>query len=401
MIYKNIEDYDPSIYACYAVTNIKEDFKIYTVHPSGLREYEHYDVYEIENKTLIAFTKIKFFATDFVYRVISENHTEEIQSENYEFVEDVLNDSYDKNKNGFFIMQSVSNYQEALGGVPSPVDDTRRCDLEDYAAVGFLDTNKEGAPDVVDRNSSFVGENVKGWTVFLSSMSNIYIVKVEYFNELNDRSYKEWPIRVNFCRTFSHAIKMAYEWNILSQDPWNSNENIAVRCSKAFSDWSIPQEALEELVESQPDTVLSLYLSGDEDPRKSIEENSIVPEKFKKWYMSKLRYRTIYSLLNNYPEPLNIPQSIIDKEIEFFETIVSDFLLKNALDPDTTSCIDILKIIYEFDSYEQSKNKNNSVDDIIIKYFALQEEEEKELVKQYLLSTKKALDVSKENEKNN
>ena len=55
MIYKNTEDYDPSLYACYAITNIKEDFKIYTVHPSGLREYEHYDVYEIENKTLIAF----------------------------------------------------------------------------------------------------------------------------------------------------------------------------------------------------------------------------------------------------------------------------------------------------------------------------------------------------------
>jgi hypothetical protein len=193
---------------------------------------------------------------------------------------------------------------------------------------------------------------------------------------------------------------MAYEWNILSQDPWNSNENIAVRCSKAFSDWSIPQEALEELVESQPDTVLSLYLSGDEDPRKSIEENSIVPEKFKKWYMSKLRYRTIYSLLNNYPEPLNIPQSIIDKEVEYFETVVSDFLLENVLDPDTTSCTDILKIIYKSPAYEQLKYKNNSVDDIIIKFFSLQEEEEKELVKQYLLSTKKTLDISKENKEN-
>ena len=41
MIYKNIEDYNPAFYACYATTSIKEDFKIYTVHPSGLKEYEN------------------------------------------------------------------------------------------------------------------------------------------------------------------------------------------------------------------------------------------------------------------------------------------------------------------------------------------------------------------------
>jgi hypothetical protein len=191
---------------------------------------------------------------------------------------------------------------------------------------------------------------------------------------------------------------MAYEWNNLAEEPWNSNQTIALSCNSAFKEWNMPQEVLDEISSISPSTSIEMYLSGDENPRRSIIENKTIPPNFKKWYMSQLRYRTIYSLVNNYPESLNIPQSIIDKEVEYFETIVSNFLLKNALDPDTTSCTDILKIIYEFDSYEPYKNKNNSVDDIIIKYFALQEEEEKELVKQYLFSTRKSLDVSKENE---
>lgn len=387
MQFKLTQEYDPLNYACYAVTSVKEDFTLNTVHPTGLQEYLHYHIYDIGSKTLIAFTKINIYRTDFVYRVVSENYTEDIQFENYEFIEDVLSNSYDKNKNGFFIMQSVSNYLEAQGGVPSPVDDARRCDLEDYAAVGFLDMNKEGAPDICDK-SQLGGEGVQGWTVFLSSMSNIYIVKVEYFSELNDRNYKDWPIRVNYCRTFSHAVKMAYEWNLLNQDPWNSEDNIAVRCNKAFMDWSIPQDALDELAESQPDTVLSLYLSGDQDPRRSIEENSIVTEKFKKWFMSKLRYRTLGSLVSNYPENLDIPSSMLDKEKQFFETQIYKYCIENKLNILSTTSVDILDKAYSSGpSYSES---NNSITDIINKNIDLQD---RESIKEYHKIKKKPSEI--------
>jgi hypothetical protein len=390
MQYKAIEEYNPSNYACYAVTSIKEQFTLNTVHPTGLQQYVNYDIYDIGSKTLIAFTKINIHKTDFVYRVVSQNYTEDIQFENYEFIEDVLSGSYDKNKNGFMIMQSVSDYQEAQGGIPSPVDDTRRCDLEDYAAVGFLDMNKEGASGMCDQ-TQLGGEHVQGWTVFLSSMSNIYIVKVEYFNELNDRNYKDWPIRVYYCRTFSHAVKMAYEWNLLNQDPWNSESNIAVRCNQAFTDWAIPQDALDELAESQPDTVLSLYLSGDEDPRKSIEENSIVPEKFKKWFMSKLRYRTLSSLFENYPEDLDIPSSMIEKEKTFFETEIYRFCIENGLDILSTTSVDILTKAYSDKSYFE---KNNKITDIIKKNSYLQD---KDAIKEYEKTKKKASEIRNQN----
>lgn len=386
MQFKPAEEYDPLNYACYAVTSVKEDFTLNTVHPTGLQEYLHYDMYDIGSKTLIAFTKINVYKTDFVYRVVSQNYTEDIQFENYEFIEDVLSDSYDKNKNGFFIMQSVSNYLEAQGGIPSPVDDARRCDLEDYAAVGFLDTNKEGALDICDR-SQLGGEGVKGWTVFLSSMSNIYIVKVEYSSELNDRNYKDWPIRVNYCRTFAHAVKMAYEWNLLNQDPWNSDDNIAVRCNKAFTDWSIPQDALDELAESQPDTVLSLYLSGDENPRRSIEENSIVTEKFKKWFMTKLRYRTLGSLASNYPENLDIPNSMLQKEKQFFETEIYKFCIENKLNILSTTSVDVLDKAYSEPSYSEG---NNSITDIINKNIYLQD---RESIKEYHKIKKKPSEI--------
>jgi hypothetical protein len=140
--------------------------------------------------------------------------------------------------------------------------------------------------------------------------------------------------------------------------------------------------------------VLEYYFNGDENPRQSINEPSEISPKFKQWFMSKIRYKTLYSLNNNYPLEIEIPSSMLNKENEFFQTIVSDFLLENALDPDTTSCVDILKIIYESPGYEQLKHKNNSVDNVIIKYFSFLEKEERELVKEYIFSTTKPMGFS-------
>ena len=394
MIYKNVEDYDPSLYACYAITSIKEDFTINTVHPGGLQEYLHYDLYDLGDKTLIAFTKIRFFGTDFVFRVVSENFTENISSENYEFLSDILDESYDQSNYVFSIMHSCASYKEVIGDRDTYVEDSRRCDIDDFAAVNFQDIIPGEESDLLDINY-FNNHNILGWALCLASMGNIYIVKLE-LGEIQDRAYKDWSASTIMGQTFMHTIKMAYEWNALAEEPWSSSQTIALKCNSAFKEFNMPQEVLDEISLLSPSTSIEMYLSGDEDPRRSIVENKTIPPNFKKWYMLQLRYRTIYSLVNNYPELLSIPQSMIDKEVEFFETTVSDFLLKNALDPDTTSCTDILKNIYEFNSYEQHKNKNNSVDDIIIKYFALQEEEEE--VKQYLSSTRKPLDISKENE---
>lgn len=380
MVYKNIEDYDASLYACYAITSIKEDFKIYTVHPSGLREYEHYDLYEIESKTLIAFTKIRFLGTDFVYRIVSENFTEDISSENYEFLSDILDESYDQSNYVFSIMHSCASYREVIGDRNTYVEDSRRCDVDDFAAVNFQDVIPGEESDFLDENY-FNNENIIGFALCLASMGNIYIVKLQ-LGEIQDRAYKDWSASTIMGQTFMHAIKMAYEWNILAEEPWNSNQTIALSCNSAFKEFNMPQEVLDEISSLSPSTSIEMYLSGDEDPRRSIIENKTIPPNFKKWYMSQLRYRTINSLVENYPEPLNIPQSMIDQEIQFFQNEVLNYMIENSLDPVEINSVQLLDHIFSSPAYDDKKNKNNSVDDIVLKYF-IKKEEDQQLVKAY------------------
>jgi hypothetical protein len=175
---------------------------------------------------------------------------------------------------------------------------------------------------------------------------------------------------------------MAYEWNNLAEEPWNSNQTIALSCNSAFKEWNMPQEVLDEISSISPSTSIEMYLSGDENPRRSIIENKTIPPNFKKWYMSQLRYRTVNSLVENYPEPLNIPQSMIDKEIQFFQNELLNYMIENNLDPVEVNSIQLLDYIFSSSAYDDKKNKNNSVDDIVLKYF-IGKEEDQQLVKAY------------------
>jgi len=383
MIYKNVENYDPSLYACYAITDIKEDFGIYTVHSSGLKELFHYDLYEIEDHVLIAFTKMFFFKTEFVYRIKSENYSQDINAETFESLEDILSGDYDKESHTFILHNSVANVSEDEHGewFGSAIDPKRRCDLIDdnYASMPFADANKEGAPDIVDRD--YLGnDGVLGWQLVLASMSNLYIAKLTH-GSITDRAYKDWPGRVFMSQTFPHILKMAYQWSILAEDPWNSNDTIAIKCKKAFQDWDIPSDAIQELIDSQPSTVLEHYFNGNEDPRQSIVEPAELGSKFKKWFMLNIRYRTLSSLLENFPLPISIPQSIIDKEKEFFESKIYEFAVNNSLDLETVSSVDILDMIYNSSDYLDDRRKNNTIEDIVLKYFS---RTEKKSVKNYL-----------------
>lgn len=383
MIYKNIENYDPSLYACYAITDIKEDFGIYTVHPSGLKEQFHYDLYEIEDYVLIAFTAMFILKSEFVYRIVSENYSQDINSETFESLEDILSGDYDKESHTFILHNSIANISKDEHGewLGSAIDPKRRCDVIDdhYISMPFVDANKESAPDILDRN--YLGnDGVLGWQLVLASMSNLYIAKLTH-RPITDRAYKDWPGRVFMSQTFSHILKMAYQWSILAEDPWNSSDTIATKCKRAFQDWDIPSDAIQELIDSQPSTVLEHYFNADEDPRQSIVEPAELSVKFKKWFMLNIRYRTLSSLVENFPLPISIPQSIIDKETQFFQSKIYEFVVDNSLDLETVSSVDILNIIYNSSVYLDDKGKNNTIEDIVLKYFS---RTEKESVKNYL-----------------
>lgn len=365
------EEYDPRNYACYAVTNITDDFTVNLLYPSGFIEYKDYDVFNIGNQTLIAFYHVGIFKDNFTYYIISDDKTEKIGHQCYEWVKDVVDGDYEKDKSLFMVMNSapklIENYKTLLND-PSwkaffVEIESRRCDLEEYGAIGFHDmVETNGLNGSLLDVSYFTGENFVSHVSLINSVGNIHIAKVTFKN-IPDSAYLNWPGCGGICRTLFGALKTAYHWSKCANDPWNNTTSLPVKCNQAMIDLDFSDEIITEMEEFSFPTVLERYLSSDPDPRRKIEEDQILPPNFKNWFISTLRYRTLGSLSSIHPLSPSIPQLFLDKENELFESIIYKFCIENSLDPKTVDVQEMFTKAH-VPSYIEA---NNSITDVLKK----------------------------------
>jgi hypothetical protein len=363
------EEYDPSNYCAYAITSIKDDFTINLLYPSGFIEYTEYDLYDIGDQTLIAFFHLGVFKNNFTYYLISDNKTEKINHQNYEWLIDVINGDYEKDKSLFMIFNSAEKLienHEILMNDPEWKQlfiehQAGRCDLEEYGAIGFHDMTNGIETALLDI-SYFGSGNLISHVSFINSVGNIHIAKLTFKN-MPDVAYVNWPGCGGICRTLFGALKTAYQWSKCANDPWNNRGPLPVKCNQAMIDLDFSEEIISEIEEFNFPTVLERYLSNDPDPRKKIEEDKTLPPNFKNWFISTLRYRTLGSLSSIHPLSPSIPQSFLDKENELFESIIYKFCIENSLDPNTVGIQEMFTKAY-VESYVEA---NNSITDVLKK----------------------------------
>jgi hypothetical protein len=365
------QEYDPNNYAGYAITSIKEDFKINLLYPSGFIEYSNYDLYDIGDQILIAFNSLHFQKDNFTYYVMSDSKTEKIGHQYYEWIIDVINGDYQKDKSLFMIFNSteklIDNYENLLND-PDWKNlftelQARRCDLEEYGAIGFHDmTITNGVPGPLMDVSYLGNGNLISFVPIINSVGNIHIIKTT-FKDMPDSAYLNWSGCGGICRTLFGALKTAYHWSKCANEPWNNTTSLPVKCNQAMIDLDFSEEIITEMEEFSFPTVLERYLSNDPDPRRKIEEDQILPTNFKNWFISTLRYRTIGSISSIHPLGGSIPQSFLDKENQLFESIIYKFCIENSLDPKTLDVAEIFAKAYG-PSY---KEVNNSITDVVKK----------------------------------
>jgi hypothetical protein len=365
------QEYDPHNYAGYAITSIKEDFKINLLYPSGFIEYSGYDLYDIGDQILIAFNNFHLQKDNFTYYVISDNKIEKIGHQYYEWIIDVINGDYQKDKSLFMVFNSteklIDNYENLLND-PDWKNlftelQARRCDLEEYGAIGFHDMSiTNGVPGPLLDISYFSNENLLSFVPIINSVGNIHIIKTT-FKDMPDSAYLNWSGCGGICRTLFGALKTAYQWSKCANEPWNNTTSLPVKCNQAMIDLDFSEEIITEMEEFSFPTVLERYLSNDPDPRRKIEEDQILPTNFKNWFISTLRYRTIGSISSIHPLGGSIPQSFLDKENQLFESIIYKFCIENSLDPKIVDVAEIFAKAYG-PSY---KEVNNSITDVVKK----------------------------------
>ena len=166
------------------------------------------------------------------------------------------------------------------------------------------------------------------------------VMHISYFNTLN-----EGPLnltsRDNNCTatTLTGAIKLAYEWSLMAEEPFNSTENIAIRCKQFFEQIQIPSELMEWILENQVDKQVFNYLNGETRITYPSDENTEIPECLISFIKNKCMYRSISSLIKDHPESSLLSSNFITEYRQAIEKKIYEISLECGIDDFSSDAI--------------------------------------------------------------
>jgi hypothetical protein len=90
------------------------------------------------------------------------------------------------------------------------------------------------------------------------------------------------------ARTLGELFKLIIEWSIVNKDPFNNTEVQSVISSKILELMDMPENVYQELLNSFPDTHVSLYLQGNPDATQRPSGVPNITPLFEQWIEDKL-----------------------------------------------------------------------------------------------------------------
>jgi hypothetical protein len=311
---KRIEEIDVSLYELYHLTDFNDDFILKVQTKDGLMEIDDYDLFSTDSGTLIAFGKSHLWGYH-EYYCIHSSGTRIIQSLPYEETYDMFDQELGDTVTMYTFMNSI-----AIPAVPQKIDNTTpddlvRCDYDKYGPLAFYDAPNQVA---ITRVRHILGLSGIGHLMCIST-SNI---KNPNFDHQSVNSGG---------RTITGGIKAIYEWSKVNEEPFNNNENIAIKANQFLQGIGIPEDVLMDVVNSQVDMRVARYLKGETRLGYHLDENTETPQSFKDFYKSVCRYRNLFNIKRNHSNGSSIPDSVIANEIKNIENKLYLICIENEI----------------------------------------------------------------------
>jgi hypothetical protein len=340
----SITDIDPSLYNCYAFTAIEQPFELSVRIDSGYANISNYDLFDIESGTVIAFKGENIRGFHDVK--ISGNQTDYIQTNDIKILNSVLNEEQISGYNFYVFCDSQimnSQYQVDERWFTEDRSLFIRCDYQKLGASAFY--------------PAVAGYNITKVFNLLSVTGVGHIVRFETSNDRNMNPGTQSDYTA--AKTFSGILKLISEWDIASKEPFNNQEDIAIKANLFIENLNMNGSIWNDINSTTGDLPLARYIRGNTDRFPELEDTCLSPDSLKDYLKSHCVYHTLVSLdrtLN-----LNIfDEAFTNKYRSDYEKMLLSFCYSEGVD------------IENFENLDELLNLNiNNIDllqNIILKY---------------------------------
>jgi hypothetical protein len=326
---KDINEIIPSEYGSFYLTTFTEDFNLYQYTANGLLEYTDFDKYTTDSGILIAFKSRKDGPTDFNYIAKNETKEELVDFQCYENIFEHIEATGYINNGTFAFFDSVHfpNLSE-LDKNKIGMDMDRRCDKDATGPRGFINST-DGVHNYAFDKEKVNDRNVTYFTTILSVLGDCHLVM---FGGKSDLGFADYPMVTSWSSSLFGCLKLIQEWESVSRNPFFNNEPQAIKAKTFIEKTQMPQDVLDEIKDNQIDMSVYSYIRNPNNCRIVNQENVVLPEKTKSWIKSKLRYKSLSSLLIHNPNKFSINESILAEEKRLLKDCLYAISLSSGLE---------------------------------------------------------------------
>jgi hypothetical protein len=326
-------------YKCYYGIDGTDDFKLYTPTPSGNIEYTEYDTFTSAGKTIIAFKELDPYSGDFNYILVRNNEESIIDTICYDDILQHLSKDGIKEQDMYCIMPSRVMTPAFVKTEALQLVD--RCDAGKYGPAMLL--LEDGVRPTPTDISLFNKINKVAILLAVGGVGNIVYGAVPTLGD----SFRDWPAVSSMSKTLTGLMKLIIEWASLADEPFNSNDRVALMCKNYLDALQIPENVLNEISEYQEDMPLYRYLQNQENASRGFIEQTTVGPLFLNWIKNTHRYRTLNALVHNHPSPPVVPEEILSLERQYIESKIYEICIKYGIEL-SLSPLEILEQIPPF-----------------------------------------------------
>lgn len=339
----NITECNPSSYSCFYYIGTKSPISVYRRKPSGDEQLTDVDQFVTENGSVIAFKKFARFATDMAYLVKYEEMETLIQYQVYENMLELFS-GQDLSGGHHYVLFSSREFNPETNSLV--LESEERCDVNIFSALPFFEITDGVSPTFSDPSAVNRG-NLKHVFIPLSVPGFANIMRFTFENVTN--TYVNFPTVSVTSRTLLGSLRLACEWSIVAEEPFNSTEFPALKIKDFVNKIGITESIKESIMASQEPMAVEKFISTPEDSRIPSTENGVLPEEVSSWIKGIIRYRTLNSLVRETGIANEIPEDILLLE----KSTIASEVFKLCLEAN---------IEFETMSYEEIRNAVSHID---------------------------------------
>lgn len=344
---ENIELINLKKYKFYYAYPKPFDFELYTFSGNDYVKMDEsvYDIFDGGDSLILAFVEPPPHISPYVCYLERDGSKQAIEFEYYSNIQELFGKVPPRASYLYWIMDSVIVTDKFTNDTYSAVSLNDRCDSKAPTYGPWRFEVSDGVKPTSYDYDKIPRSSWAGLVRLVSEPSNGHILRMTLVGDIS--GWKDWPLTTVAGTSMIEAIQLMRHWSALAQDPWNSNENTAIMSNKFNNALNLDEDIILELNQECPSTSVSNFVIGNENSREREDSSVVLGPEMAKFMLNRICHSSLSSLKTNSPYSIDIPQSILDQDIEKINIELYNSFIENEIDYTDKTAIELLNEVQE------------------------------------------------------